>query len=443
MGNGAATNIRTLYNNSQASFVTPVETVDIAIIGGLPWYVINDNYVGGDSANTWGAGLMVAREGYDFPKKALNGTNTISNSENLNIVERQGSAKSADSRDSSNGYDSVLHQFKNPKITGWYDGISVSMNNGNGNTTYPGTVYVYVSYYDSYARCLKYAAFTEGWSNGGVGEKWGNINGTKNFKTLARAANDHKNPTTVVAGVDRTYNNPTDFSVTNGEDCGEWSDIMVDPTSHVPVIIYYNKTKGTLEVAQGKSNAPSTANYKASATAFTDTTEGEDGWNKTKAITPKNGIDFGRYVSAEIDSKGNIHASAMDTTNGKLYYIFLKKDGTSYTPTYQIVDSTSAVGMWTDIQLGKYEADTSIWNDYEPIISYLDKSNLNTTKAVKVAYVSDGTWESISDPAVYEAYDKKTNSMCNVYETTTTGTKAKIGVSFNSSMLAVDFLRGE
>lgn len=443
LGNGAATNVRTLYNNSQASFVTPVETVDIAIIGGLPWYVFNDNYVGGSSANTWGAGLMVAREGYNFPKQALNGTNTISDSENLNIVERQGSSTAADSRDSSNGYDSVLHQFKNPKITGWYDGISVSMNNGNGDTTYSGTVYVYVSYYDSYARCLKYAAFTEGWSNGSVGEKWGNINGTKNFQTLARAANNHKTPTTVVAGVDRTYDNPTDFSVDNGEDCGEWSDIMVDPTSHVPVIIYYNKTKGTLEIAQGKSNAPSTANYKASAAAFTDTTEGDNGWYKTKSITPKNGIDFGRYVSAEIDSTGNIHASAMDTTNGKLYYIFLKKDGTSYTPTYQIVDSTSAVGMWTDIQLGKYEADTSIWNDYEPIISYLDKSNLNTTKAVKVAYVSDGTWESISDPAVYEAYDKKTNSMCNVYETTTTGTKAKIGVSFNSSMLAVDFLRGE
>lgn len=443
LGNGAATNVRTLYNNSQASFVTPVETVDIAIIGGLPWYVFNDNYVGGSSANSWGAGLMVAREGYNFPKQALNGTNTISDSENLNIVERQGSSTAADSRDSSNGYDSVLHQFKNPKITGWYDGISVSMNNGNGNTTYPGTVYVYVSYYDSYARCLKYAAFTEGWSNGSVGEKWGNINGTKNFTSLARAANNHKTPTTVVAGVDRTYNNPTDFSVTNGEDCGEWSDIMVDPTSHVPVIIYYNKTKGTLEIAQGKSNAPSTANYKASAAAFTDTTEGDDGWNKTKAITPKNGIDFGRYVSAEIDSTGNIHASAMDTTNGKLYYIFLKKDGTSYTPTYQIVDSTSAVGMWTDIQLGNYDAATSEWNDYKPVISYLDKGMLNTTSAAKVAYVEGDTWEAINDPAVYEAYDKKTNAMCNVFESKTDGVKAKAAISFNSSMLAVDFLRGE
>lgn len=443
LGNGAATNVRTLYNNSQASFVTPVETVDIAIIGGLPWYVFNDNYVGGNSANTWGAGLMIAREGYNFPKNALNGTNTISDSENLNIVERQGNSTPAESRDSSNGYDSVLHQFKNPKITGWYDGISVSMNNGNGNTTYSGTVYVYVSYYDSYARCLKYAAFTEGWSNGGVSEKWGNINGTKNFKTLARAANNHKEPTTVVAGVDRIYNNPTDFSVTNGEDCGEWSDIMVDPTSHVPVIIYYNKTKGTLEIAQGKSNAPSTANYKARATAFTDTTEGDNGWKKTKAITPKNGIDFGRYVSAEIDSTGNIHASAMDTTNGKLYYIFLKKDGTSYTPTYQIVDSTSAVGMWTDIQLGTYEAETNVWSDYAPVIAYLDKGKLNTTSAAKIAYVESGKWEAISDPAVYEAYDKKTNAMCNVYESTTKGVKAKAAISFNSSMLAVDFLRGE
>lgn len=425
MGNGAATNIRTLYNNSQASFASPVETMDIAIIGGLPWYVFNDNYVGNPSANLWGAGLMVAREGYNFPKDTFNG-GSLSVSNSKNIIERQGSGQSADSRNSTTGYDSVLHQFKNPKINGYSDG---------------NNVYVYVSYYDTYARCLKYAAFSEVWSNAGVGEKWGMDQGT--LKDLARAANAPANPTTVVAGVDRTYNNPTDFSVTNGEDCGEWSDIMVDPTSHVPVIIYYNKTKGTLEVAQGKSNAPSTANYKASATAFTDTTEGDDGWNKTKAITPKNGIDFGRYVSAEIDSTGNIHASAMDTTNGKLYYIFLKKDGTSYTPTYQIVDSTSAVGMWTDIQLGNYDAATSEWNDYKPVISYLDKGMLNTTSAAKVAYVEGDTWEAINDPAVYEAYDKKTNAMCNVFESKTDGVKAKAAISFNSSMLAVDFLRGE
>lgn len=445
MGNGASSRQPTLYSG-QSAFAVPVETVDVAVIGGLPWYVFNDNYVGGSSANTWGAGLMIAREGYTFPKAEFNGNNSLSNTQNLNIIERQSKDGAADSRDSTSGYDRVLHQFKNPKITGWYDLTDVSMDDGMGMKAYDGTSYIYVSYYDSYTRCLKYAAFKEAWSTSTtISNQWGTINGTKNFSSLARAVDNQQTPSTVVAGVDRTYKEiPTDFSITNGEDCGEWSDIMVDPISHVPVIIYYNKTRGTLEVAQGKSTVPETANYKSSATEFTDTTTNETGWNKTKSIKPDNaGKDFGRYVSAEMDSQGNIHAAAMDATKGKLYYIFLEKNGTTYSPTYYLVDSTSAVGMWTDIQLGNYDAATSVWNDYKPVISYLDKGMLNTTSAAKVAYVEGDTWEAINDPAVYEAYDKKTNAMCNVFESKTDGVKAKAAISFNSSMLAVDFLRGE
>ena len=428
MGNGNCDGIRTLYNNSQAAFVVPVETADMAIIGGIPWFVFDDNYVGGSSANSWGAGLMVARQGYSFPKNSLNSTNTINTAENLNIVERQGNSTAADSRDSSGGYDSVLYQFKNPRITGWYDETPVNINNGIATVKYDGTVYIYVSYYDSFAHCLKYAAFKEGWSIEGVGEKWGNINGTKNFSSLARAADNMAKPSTVVAGVDRLYT-ASDFSENNGVDAGEWSDIMIDPSDHRPVIIYYNKTAGTLEVAHGKSDAPSTANYKASAGEFEDTTA--TGWTKTTSITPVAGHDFGRYVSAEIDADGNIHATAQDFTTGALYYIFLEKSGNSYTATYTLVDAECSSAVCTDITLDE---------NSNPYISYIEQAKKNPKIAFKN---NDGYFDAESDPIVYEAKEMKTSVMSNVYESTTTSNKAKAAIGFNSDMYAVDFLRDE
>ena len=322
------------------------------------------------------------------------------------------------------------------------------MNNGNGFQSYDGTNYIYVSYYDSFAHCLKYAAFSEHWDKSdGRGEKWGNVNGTKNFKSLARASDNMTAPTTVVAGVDRLYT-ASDFSSANGEDCGEWSDIMVDPSDHKPVIIYYNKTKGTLEVAHGKRATPSTANYKDADGAFSDTTEGSTGWTKTKSITPKSGNDFGRYVSAEIDENGNIHASAQDFTTGALYYVFLKKNaGNTYTATYHCIDSEVSAATWTDIQLGNNSSTNTEWYQYQPVISYINQAK----KSPKVAYVdsskNDGVtdyfFEAMPDANVYEANEMKTSVMTDVYETTTSGKKSKIGVAFNSNMLAVDFLREE
>ena len=445
MGNGAMTYHRTLYANAQAAFVSPVETMDMTIIGGIPWYVFNDNYVGGDSANSWGAGLIIAREGYSFPKSAYNGTNSPTESENFNIIERQGNGQPSDKRKPESGYDSVLSQFKNPRITGWYDPTSVTMNNGNGSQTYPGTNYIYVSYYDSFSHCLKYAAFKEAWDKAdGRSEKWGKVNGTKNFTSLERAADNMTEPSTVVAGVDRLYI-AYDFSTANGEDCGEWSDIMIDPSDHFPVIIYYNKTKGTLEVAHGNSATPSTANYKTESGAFADTTAA--GWSKTTGITPVRGNDFGRYVSAEIDKNGNIHAAAQDFTTGALYYVFLRKSGTSYDASYHKVDAEVSSAIWTDIQLSNDSTSNTNWYEYQPVISYINQAR----KTPKVAYVESTKqgaetsyiFEAISDANNYEAKEMKTSALVDVYEAETSGIKSKIGVAFNSDVLAVDFLRGE
>lgn len=449
MGNGGCSKYRTMWNDSEAAFTFPVREMDWAIIGGKNWYVVRDDYVGNSSANVWGPGLFLGREGFDFPKSTWNSTNQPSDSEAYNIIERQGKDQPARTRAPATGYDSLQEQFQNLHITGWYDGTSHSYNNGNGNQTAPGYTYIYVSYYDSFAKCLKYAAYKEDWSNAGTGSstKWGTENGSKNLTPLARAADNMTAETVVVAGVDRLFSaSATDFTKENGADCGLYNDIMIDPSDHYPVIIYYNKTAGTLEVAHGKQEAPVTANYKTAAGAFADTTEGGTGWSKTKNITPNTKHDFGRFVSATMDAKGNIHATAQDFTNGSLYYIFLKKSGTTYTPTYIHIDAVSSNSTWTDIRLDSDASANTKWYQFKPVISYIDESK----KLPKVAYVDSvdtvndtATFEAMPDAKAYEAASMKTNVLSSVYESTTAGTKSKVGISFNSDMLALDFLRGE
>ena len=190
-----------------------------------------------------------------------------------------------------------------------------------------------------------------------------------------------------------------------------------------------------------KSTAPSTANYKSAAGAFSDTTESATGWTKTKTINPISGHDFGRYVSAEIDVNGNIHATAQDFTTGNLYYVFLEKQANNtYVPTYKIIDGECSGAICTDITLDNDVASNTEWYEYKPFISYVDQPKKNP----KLAYANaNGDFDAESDPLVYEAKEMKTSVMANVYETTTAGTRAKAAIGFNSDMLAVDFLRDE
>ena len=439
---------RTMWNTSEAQFTFPVRTMDWAIIGGKNWYVVRDDYVGNSSANCWGPGLFLGYEGFSFPKNKWNSSSQPSDSEAYNIIERQGKDQPARTRAPSTGYDSLQEQFQNPHITGWYNANPHT--DGDGISR-PGDTYIYISYYDSFAKCLKYAAYKEDWTNGSVGEaeKWGSENVKKNLTKLARAADNMTKETVVVAGVDRLFAaEASDYTAANGADCGLYNDIMVDPTDHYPVLIYYNKTAGTLEVAHGKSNAPVTANYKEKAGAFDDTTENATGWTKTKNITPVTGHDFGRYVSAEIDSKGNIHAAAQDFTTGALYYIFLKKNGTSYDVIYKPIDSECSSAVWTDIRLDADLSTNTNWYDYKPVVSYVDQAK----KLPKVAYIRNvktrgdsimELFDAIPDANKYESTDMKTSVLSSIYETTTSSVKAKAGISFNSDVLALDFLRDE
>ena len=438
-------------------FTASVDAVDMIVLGGLPYYVIQTNYVGNVNANCWGPGLMIAREGFAYEKGTYEGTTGLNESSLQWIIERQGSTNSAMGRNSSDGYDSILYQFKNPRIAGWHtDSPGADATEYKSNGKRKQLDYVYVSYYDSYAKCLKFAAFRSGRDvdnnkistlNTSVNEQWGGGNaGDHELVAEIRSANGNmKTGATVVAGYDTTTNNPTSFT----EKAGEWSDIIVDTTSGspIPVIVYYNETKKCLEVARGNSKFPKSQNY--GQTSVTELS-GADAWYKSQIRPTDSSADFGRYVSAAIDSSGNLHVAAQDATHSTLYYLYLTKSGTSYTVEKSVLlDSASGAGLWTDIELTNPKGTTL--SEIAPVVSYINSSYTGTTQGIKVAYISSVSdsenenieFDAMTDPATWSAGNQRTSVMADVYEGSGNSTKAKIGVGFNSDMLAIDFLRGE
>ena len=442
-------------NNTDIFRGVPPDELDCTIIAGAPYYAVQQSWVGNVDANCWGPGLFMARIGWRFNQGELNADTTTANITNYHvIIEKQGASSEARNRNSSQGYDSVLKQFKNPRIAGW-NNISERLEyNNNGDAYSDSTDYVYISYYDSYARCLKFAGYKAGHRvtdakrlvevSGYWGSELGKNADAHDLVKQVRTADNMDKGYAVVAGFDTLNNNPTQFK----EEVGEWSDILVDPATKYPVIIYYNKTEKSLEVAVGKTYFPThEGNVVKNGSAYNSATDhSEDGWMKYKGITPNSKADFGRYVSATMDASGNLHVAAQDATNAKLYYLFLEKTN-NYKPKYTvIVDATSGAGRWTDIELT--DASKSTPEGCKPVISYINTSYLGTTQGVKVAYlesVSETTlnFENMTDPAKWQAGDQRTSVLPDVKETKGASSKAIVGVGFNSDMLALDFLRGE
>ena len=77
-----------------------------------------------------------------------------------------------------------------------------------------------------------------------------------------------------------------------------------------------------------------------------------------------------------------------------------------------------------------------------PVITYQNASKLNTTSAVKIAYVDDnGNWEAITSPSVFEAQDSKVSGVVTAIDKT--GKTNRYAIGINSTEFAVDFMRGE
>ncbi|MBP7264205.1 MAG: hypothetical protein KBB32_08520 [Spirochaetia bacterium] len=261
---------------------------------------------------------------------------------------------------SADGMDEKLHQFRNARIA-----------------VRSGTNDQYISYYDYYAKCLKYSRV---------------INGTETF-----VSDYHRTDSaTVVDGNDYFTLNPVPAL-----DVGMWSDIQVDDiggtdtTTWRPVIVYYDNTNEKLKLARGESSQPNgTADWTLQDVDVASTT----------------GVNEGQYLgsgslSMKMDAAGNLHIVTRNGLEGGLYYIYA--DNIDGTGTYVFeppvcIDPQTADGTWADITL----------NGNSPMVSY---KNGTSYKGLKYAYVASGTglsssdWEYMIVPSATAVADQRTN----------------------------------
>ena len=381
---GANYNTRWYILSQQASGAlrSPPSETDSVIVNNNVFHTWLDD--GWADANTFGDGLQLVRDGETASTSA-------------SYIEKTSA-------------DKVRHQFKNIKIAGAYSGNKYHM---------------YVTYYDSYTKCLKYGKvlFNSDWNQ--------NRSDQGNTRYVADAAGSY-----VIDGYDAADNSSISWDV------GEYSAIKIDNSGAepIPVVAYYDKQNKQLKIARGGSSAPVSKRYGGAIGTGADASP----WTYTTVTSPSGSSDFGRYVSMEMDNSGNLHIAAQDVTNGILYYGLFTLSGDS---TYELsggswtaVDSTSSVGRWNDIKLENY-AGTSMAT-CKPVITYQDASRLNTTAAVKIAFVDEsGSWEAMTSPSVFEAQDSKLSTIVTAIDKDNITNRFAIG--FNSTELAVDFLRNE
>lgn len=337
------------------------------------------------NSGTFGPGLLLLRDG-----QVVQQLGTGSQKSSVELIKE----------------DKMKNQFQNIKIAGIYGTSSDSTKSAN-------SFHVYISYYDAATKCLKYGKI----------ELRPTIDGN-NLDLIAQytCAEDSTLNKFVVDGKDSI----------DGTDVGQWSDIKVINSDNgpLPIIVYYESTgtsRGNLKFAKGKATAP-------------DGNKSE--WEYKTVKNPDGVRDFGRYVSMEMDASGGFHVVCQDAISGVLYYGYFASISESPTGGWKKVDATSSVGRWTDIKLAN---PTESGLAAEPVVTYMDGSKLDTTYAVKVAYMTDSTnciWDSETDPAEYAANSQYKMSIVSE-ALDLEGKTNKLAVGINSSMLAVDFLRGE
>ncbi|MCQ2585286.1 MAG: Ig-like domain-containing protein [Treponema sp.] len=411
-----ADRLRGICHSSNNVFAKSPADLDVCMIGNVPFYVLLDN--GLEGSGTWKAGLMVVRNGHNYQSY-------MNNADNYS-AERLGNGNS-DTPNSSDGKDEMMFQFKNPKITGY-----------EGTDEY----YLYISYYDAYAKCLKFAKYRF--------DKTFNQNCGDIHPIVRTGDNNYTNGKCVIDGWDVVTSQST---VTTTWDVGLYSDIKVDTSTGIPYVVYYDGGNKCLKMAKGKNAAPTTGRVYT-GTKETDGTytyktttsdDSDDGWSRVELKAPAGSINFGTYVSMEMDGEKGFHITAQDADNGNLYYAYLDSFDNASNIKWHLVDATSTVGAWTDIKL---QNSGNSGFAARPVISYEDTAKLNTTAAIKIAFIeaSDSntiTWECMTDPAKYAGKDQKTSIVVNPVELDSTTAKARYAVGFNSSVFAVDFLRDE
>lgn len=400
------------------NFGDPATFYDVIIDGSNRYNLLIDCWQGNNSGTTgyWGKNFVLNKNGI----YTHNGCSSNTTVNDTNIIERMGSNKIPGQDTSSTGYDSMFNQFLNPRVA--------YKNN-----------YGYVTYYDRYAKCLKFASI-----------QFNNNNNNKANKYATEG--NYTNGKYVVAGYETLQNGGSKSAL----DVGLWSAIGVDSASGVtdsPVIAYYDSKNRCLMIATAKTRSqhPENSNNNvlrngttiSAPTGGTNPGEG-NAWNRTK-VTDSDKYRLGQYVSMVVDAGNNLHIAAYGTAGGnKLYYIYGARSAYgTYTFTTTCVDAEGA-GTWTDIQL---EDPTKSGAAAKPVISYYDPSNDSSENAIKVAYLENGVWDTMTAPLKSSAVSNRVTLALDVTDgdslASATANNSKLAVGYVSSRFDCIYLRKE
>lgn len=436
-------------NNSE-NFGDPATFYDVAINGRNRYNVLIDCWQG--NTRMWGRNFSINKNGNYYHNGCQGESNDITGSKtnNLrNVIERMGGCTHPDNADSSDGQDEMFNQFINPRIALSGD-------------------YAYITYYDRYAKCLKWAVagdFTDSFTMrvNNVNTTFSNVpklkyatEGVWTGGTYSEATTDtitangngnlskyYTNGGMVVAGYDTTVSGGTNSNL----NVGLWSDIAIDNagtattyTDDKPVIAYYDTTHKSLWVAtSAKADVqyPVNTNTPVLTGAATSTTQG-NAWTRVQVTNNAELKDLrlGEYVSLALDGGNNIHIACKDAKNNALYYIYgARSSYGSYTFTGVCVDNNGSPGNWTDIKLtNPSESGTAAG----PVISYYDPTNDNTEDALKVAYLeSDGEWDTMTVPCNSAATANRITLALDVTDGASIATQA---TTTNNSKLAIGYV---
>ena len=425
---------------SSQNFGDPATFYDVVISGTTKYNVLIDCWQG--NTNQWGRNFVINKNGrYSFIACTNRDTALQGSSGHRYVVERMGGAQHPDDANatSADGLDEMFNQFLNPRIT-------VS-----------STGEAYITYYDRYAKCLKWAMTgdygtgtqpdrkyaTEGvWEGGSYSNATGTAVTANGNGTLTKY---YTNGGMVVAGYDTTQDDGTKSNL----DVGKWSDIAVESTtdggSGKPVIAYYDTTNKRLMVATSASATyPVNTNTPVVTGTATSATEG-NAWNRQ--IAGDVNLRLGEYVSLALDGGNNIHIACKGAKEGALYYIYGARTAYgSYTWTTVCIDNNGNPGTWTDIKL---TTPTESGAAAGPVISYYDPTNDDTEDALKVAYLeSDGEWDNMTVPCNSAATANRITLALDVtdgvtYSATGTTNNSTLAIGYVSSRFDCVYLRKE
>lgn len=437
---------------SSQSFGDPATFYDVIIdSSGNRYNILLDCWQGGNGCH-WGQNFVINKNGIYNHNGAGSAAWQNSNSGNARrIIERMGNEDNPDSANSTDGCDSVFNQFLNPRI---------ALDTANE--------IAYLTYYDRYAKCLKYAVMKPSTEQGTMEFKIA-TEGIYTDSTYDNTANgingngglskNYTNGACVVAGYDTTV---TGGSKTN-LDVGVWSAVAIDPVSKAPVVAYYDSTNKRLMLATGSGDGASFTGHTttASITSYpvnsnspvltgtaTSTTQG-NAWNRqeVKKTDADSLLRLGQYVSMVTDAGGNLHIACNGAKGGnKLYYIYGERTAYgSYTFDAPVCVDAEGAGTWTDIQL---EAPTQTGASAKPVISYYDPSNDSSENAVKVAYLDDGVWDTMTAPLASSAVSNRITLALDITDGATytadgTTNNSKLAVGYVSSRFDCVYLRKE